>query len=324
MKKKTIRFLSLLLCISFLLVGCVPSATEPEATEPEEVTEHETVTEPEEITETEAMTESEEITETEKTTEPEIITEPESEKITEMEETTETNPIAESEEPSESETVTEPERNESEETESGSNVDSDAPSPYELLCYFDGMVVRWGSVVEDESPVSDFEGVSGEVSDFLLAFDMIKVGIEVLDVVEHEYSCTDEIFALKTLLIPRDAMKSVAEGDESLVFFYYQTVGYTEDDVPVWIGFVDPYPFAWNYPIFEFENGCMILSDSQMQEYNSGVFRTKFLCYAWQANQAFIKCEIDIKYHFRSGMTVEELEQFYVAAKALPWDYYMK
>ncbi|MBR2354571.1 MAG: hypothetical protein IKA76_08735 [Clostridia bacterium] len=309
-----------LLCFSLLFVGCreneenIPNGdseilSDTEAVE-SEITESETVTESEKITETEAMTESEEITESEKTTESEEVTD--SERVTESETVTESEEVTETEEESESEEVTE-----SQETEEG----GDGYSPtdhYGSLTSLSGAVVRWGSVVEDESPVSDFEGVSGEVSDFLLAFDMIKVGIEVLDVVEHEYSCTDEIFALKTLLIPRDAMKSVAEGDESLVFFYYQTVGYTEDDLPVYIGYLDPYPFAWNHPIFQFEDERMIMDESQMIEYGSEDCKMKFLYYAYHANQSLAKHGIDEKYHFRNGMTVEELEQFYQAVKDLP------
>ena len=291
--------------------AAAPEATEPEATEPEatepaatepEVTEPE-ATEPE-ATEPEAT--EPEATEPE-ATEPEA-TEPEA---TEPEAVTETEAITEPE-------VTEPEESESETRPVYADKDFNDPN-YMTLSNFEGAVVRWGDVIDGE--ITDSEG-TGEASSNL--FDLLSddyttffvaVNVEVLDVVEHKASKPEKIYNLETILIPRLAMPLVTTGEVSLVFFYYSEID-AEDGTSVWIAWVEhALKKLINYPIFDFVDGHMMISDSQMQECLSEEWTSTFLRTAWRISQRCTK--VGLNYKFYSGMTIDEWEVFYQKARDL-------
>ena len=337
MKTKILPFCLLIFLAFFLLISCdlssdknaISQATETEGTE--EATEFEEVTEPEatepEVTEpeaTEPVATEPEATEPEATepaaTEPAAteteVTEPEA---TEPEVT---EPVAT--EPAATETeVTEPEATEPEESESETRpvyADKDFNDPnYVTLSHFEGAVVRWGDVIDGE--ITDSEG-TGEASSNI--FDLLSddyttffvaVNVEVLDVVEHKASKPEKIYNLETILIPRLAMPLVTTGEVSLVFFYYSEI-YAEDGTSVWIAWVEhALKKLINYPIFDFVDGHMMISDSQMQECLSEEWTSTFLRSAWRISQRCTK--VGLNYKFYSGMTIDEWEVFYQKARDL-------
>ena len=318
MSKRIVFILVLLLCISLLFWGCRQeekgAGSSLEATpDTEEISSDGT-------TESEEITEPEEVTESEKVTEPEEVTE--SEEITETEEETEADPIAESEELTESEEITELEQITDTEKEEADLGDGSSPShPFDGLSRFCGTLVRWEHVVGEADPFSGLTSVSREYEK--LRSNLVMVNIEILDVMEYEASSTDEIAKLDEVFLPRDAMKYVVEGEESLVFLYQIPVGYTEGNIPVLMWTLYPYELSeWAYPIFRYEDGRMVIDEKQanMVEGYTSLYEMMFLTQAYRANKHLAKHGIDETYHFRNGMTVEELEQFYEIVKTLPWD----
>ncbi|MBR2354170.1 MAG: hypothetical protein IKA76_06705 [Clostridia bacterium] len=292
MKKRKIITFALLFCFSLLFVGC----RETEENIP--------------AGDSEILFDTEEV-EVEATG---------SEKITEMEETTETDPIAESEELTESEEITELEQITDTENEEADLGDGLFPShPFDGLSCFCGTLVRWEHVVGESDPFSGLTSVSSEFEK--LRSNLVMINVQILDVMEYEHWRTDEIAELNVLFLPRDAMKYVVEGEESLVFLYQIFVGHTEENTPVYMWTLYPYELSeWAYPIFRYEDGRMVIDEKQANvvEGYTSLYEMMFLTKAYQANKYLSKYSIDEKYHFRNGMTVEELEQFYNAVANLP------
>ena len=273
MKKQWCCFLSLLLCISLIFIGCEKDIEEKPLAETSSETE---------FSETNAMDEHES---------------------------------------AEKQTATEPIQSEESNSANGVQVEGCLPwHPCKDLGNYQGVVVRWGSVVGGSAHPDFFPKV--EASDVL--FDLVMVNVEILDLLESEWLyVADKIRAMEALYLPPTALEQVVEGEEALVFIYTDYRYSNGDDWAV-AGYIDSPASAYlnpqPVPIFRYEEGRMIVDESQMvTSSSSGEYRMFFLRDVYRVNKKFQELGVDEKYHFRNGMTMEELEAFYYRAWLNDW-----
>lgn len=183
-------------------------------------------------------------------------------------------------------------------------VDSNNASADGNVSAFTPIVVRWGSVVENI--------VYGDKK-------LVVVNVEVLDVAKYAWDY-DDVCALDAIYLPENALKYVAEGEESLVFAFCEFGRINEEGEYVYVAYMETIPdeVDWPYAIFRFEDNRMIMDEVQMEALETGYCVIFFKIMHAINNYRFAEYGIDEKYHFRNGMTVEELEEFYEAVKSLP------
>ncbi len=222
----------------------------------------------------------------------------------------------------ESESVTE-----AKESETSNQLCGGLPDPYPFDPFGDqlGVVVRWVDVVggcthPDFPKFTRFEG-----KEFHEFSDMFMVKVEVLDVMDEEggYGKAN-ILALDTIFVPREAAYVIEEGEEALILliFYKDRVEGMEE--PMLIGCTDylveeaEKPLQY-IPLFRYEDGRMIIDESQLEKNKFGRYKMRFLWSAFRANEALRRYGANEQYFFRSGMTLDELEQFRDMAREVPW-----
>ncbi len=355
MTRKQYWFISLLLCILLLFVGCQTQPTDPTDQDSEQVTESETVGSDETEAETEESSEADaELAESESETE-QLETEAQTEEMTvEADTVTEGNDSltealeseSETEEASseadteteESEALTEDSETEADIEEETDEVDTKSEESESVsedsetetdkkeestengtsynaflkLSAYNGVLVRFGSIVQGESPLEDLTVPQGYVD---ILSELVAVSVEILDVVEYDSTYAEQIRTMNVLYLPTNALPLVTEGEEAMVFIQ-QTFGYDKQNEIVQIGYMDQTASPRPLPIFRMENGCMMIDEEQSIMKNDR-YVMPFLNYAYDANKLL---EPYFHYHpnfFRNGMTVEELERFYCIVRDL-------
>ncbi len=220
--------------------------------------------------------------------------------------------------PAEESNVTESEVAESEmiETEGEDLGNGWVPHPFSNLGNFYGTVVRWGTVVEEAYSPPKLQPDWYVDKNVELLSELVRVNIEILDGIEY---AAESVAELDVVFVSKDALKYIIEGEVSLVFLFVYWIGLSEENKPVEVWIIYPGIAGEPPPIFRYEDGRMIIDESQTvkQDYN-GAYRMWFLRVADHANRDLKKHGIDEKYHFRNGMTLEELGQFYDAVQSLP------
>lgn len=213
----------------------------------------------------------------------------------------------------------ESEENSSVDTASGDGM-SISHSYYGGLLFYTGILVRWENIVGDR--------FQADIPDLLLRdySEYAMVQIEVLDVVEHEVLTVDgvnfpsRIMEMDKIFLPPEALTKVEEGQVALIFIDFYNIHAASLYERELIGYMLP---SWlnsrPLPIFRYENGRMWIEESQMAKSSKGTFLMRFLRDAFDANKQLYEQGVDENYHFRNGMTIDELEQFYDAVEKLPY-----
>ena len=180
---------------------------------------------------------------------------------------------------------------------------------YEHLGYYDGIVVRWGSIEDNDSVFSDLQIPPAYERDVK---NLVKVNVEVLDVMRVLHGEANTLSSLDEIFLPREYLKHVTEGEEAFIVPLH-FIAKTKSNEDVSIAFIEN-PVFDNQPapIFRFVDGRILIDEEQMIKIGtSGGYAMQYLRNVYKANSELEVHGVDEQYHFRSGMTVEELEQFY-------------